>query len=214
MFNGIDIISHFQDIDTRPEDIRYNHHAIPNGELVRVDDPTRPVFQFTQADLNDKKILFKHLGSLFGRIMLWVSDGQYFVSTELKVRASQPFVRLVNNSGLIVQRGDSGFLSPSNLSIETNLNAFGDDIVYKILEGPTCGQILKDDVPIASFTDRDLKEESIEYRNNNSIQYKDFMRFSVQVRQDSYFCISTAVPITSFGFHPQPQPIHPPTKKS
>ena len=88
-----------QDIDTRPEDIRYNHHAIPNGELVRVDDPSRPVFQFTQADLNDRKILFKHLGSLFGRIMLWVSDGQYFVSTELKVRASQPFVRLVNNPG-------------------------------------------------------------------------------------------------------------------
>ena len=171
-----------QDIDTRPEDIRYNHHAIPNGELVRVDDPSRPVFQFTQADLNDRKILFKHLGSLFGRIMLWVSDGQYFVSTELKVRASQPFVRLVNNSGLIVQRGDSGFLSPTNLSVETNLNDFGEDIVYNIIEGPTCGQILKDDIPISVFTDKDLQEESIEYRNNNSAQYKDYIRFMVQVR--------------------------------
>jgi len=129
------------DIDTKPEEIRYSHHAIPNGELVRVDDPARPVFQFTQADLNERKILFKHLGSLFGRIMLWVSDGQYFVSTELKVRASPPFIRISNNSGLIVQRGDSGFLSPANLSVDTNLNAFGDDILYKIIDGPNAGQV-------------------------------------------------------------------------
>jgi chondroitin sulfate proteoglycan 4 len=119
--------------------------------------------------------------------MLWVSDGQYFVSTELKVRASQPFVRVVNNSGLIVQRGDSGFLSPTNLSVETNLNAFGDDIVYRIIEGPACGQILKDDLPIFSFTDKDLTEESIEYRNNNSAQYKDFIRFSVEVNKIDFY---------------------------
>jgi len=41
-----------QDIDTRPEDIRYNHHAIPNGELVRVDDPTRPVFQVSFSNIH------------------------------------------------------------------------------------------------------------------------------------------------------------------
>ena len=83
---------------------RYNHHAIPNGELVRVSDPTTPVFQFTQADLNNRQILFRHLGVNFGRIMLWVSDGQYFVSTDLRVKASPPFINIVNNSGLIIQQ--------------------------------------------------------------------------------------------------------------
>ena len=63
------------------------------------------------------------MGANFGRIMLWVSDGQYFVSTELKVRASPPFVRVANNTGLIVQRGFSGFLSSANLSVETNLGS-------------------------------------------------------------------------------------------
>ncbi len=73
------------DIDTRLEDIKYSHHALPNGELVKADQPSEAVFEFTQADLNARRILFKHIGAAFGRIMLWVSDGQYYVSTELKV---------------------------------------------------------------------------------------------------------------------------------
>ena len=83
---------------------RYNHHAIPNGELVRVSDPSTPVFQFTQADLNNRQILFRHLGVNFGRIQLWITDGQYYVSTDLRVKASPPFIKIVNNSGLIVQQ--------------------------------------------------------------------------------------------------------------
>ena len=71
------------DIDTRPEDIKYSHHALPNGELVYATNPTEPVFEFTQADLNEHRILFKHIGAAFGRIMLWVSDGQYYASTEV-----------------------------------------------------------------------------------------------------------------------------------
>ena len=111
------------DIDTRPEDIRYNHHSIPNGELVLVDNPSQAIFHFTQRDLDEERLLFRHMGANFGRIMLWVSDGQYFVSTELKVRASPPFVRVANNTGLVVQRGFSGFLSSANLSVETNLGS-------------------------------------------------------------------------------------------
>ena len=87
-------------------------------------------------DLDDERILFRHLGANFGRIMLWVSDGQYFVSTELKVRASPPFVRVANNSGLIVQRGFSGRISAANLSVETNLNARGDGVRFRVLEAP------------------------------------------------------------------------------
>ena len=38
------------DVDTRPEDIRYNHRSIPNGELVLVEDPSQPIFHFTQKE--------------------------------------------------------------------------------------------------------------------------------------------------------------------
>ena len=53
------------DIDTLPINIKYSHHALPNGELVRADTPTEPVFEFTQEDLNERRILFKHIGIVF-----------------------------------------------------------------------------------------------------------------------------------------------------
>ena len=101
--------------------------------------------------------------------MLWVSDGQYYASTELKVKAGPPFIEISNNSGLIVQRGDSAFVSGYNLSVNTNLNAFGSDIVYKITSLPQYGVILKDDVPVLTFTAQDLQDECIEYRHNNRL---------------------------------------------
>ena len=65
---------------------------------------SKRVSEFSQQEINDMKIMFKHRGSNFGRILIWVNDGQLWVSTELKVRASAPFVEIENNTGLIVQR--------------------------------------------------------------------------------------------------------------
>ncbi len=42
-------------------------------------------------------------------------------------------------------------------------------------------QILKDDLPITMFTAKDLADESVEYRNNNSANFKDYVKFSVKV---------------------------------
>ena len=92
------------DIDTRLEDIKFESRATPNGELVYAEDPSKRVSEFTQQDINDRKIMFRHRGSNFGRILIWVNDGQLWVSTELKVRASPPFVKIENNTGIIVQR--------------------------------------------------------------------------------------------------------------
>lgn len=173
------------DIDTKPENIHYNYHAIPNGELVMVENPSKPVFQFTQQDLDEEQILFKHLGANFGRIMLWVSDGQYFVSTELKVRASAPFVKVVNNTGIIVQRGDSSFISSDKLSIETNVNANGDDILYRITKGPKFGEIRREDLQTREFTDADLRDQKIEYKNTksqNSFTTRDSIKITVEIR--------------------------------
>ena len=34
--------------------------ATPNGELLYAEDPGKRVSEFTQQDINDKKILFRH----------------------------------------------------------------------------------------------------------------------------------------------------------
>ena len=125
--------------------------------------------------------------------MLWVSDGQYFVSTELKVRASPPFVRVANNSGLIVQRGFSGLISAANLSVETNLNARGEGIRFRVLEAPARGHVLRDGLPTDKFSELDLRRGAIEYVNNVSaaaadsgggVATKDSLRFSVEASGD------------------------------
>ena len=79
------------DIDTRPEDIKFESRATPNGELVYAEDPTKRVSEFSQQDIYDRKILFKHRGSNFGRILIWVNDGQLWVSTELKAEMMTDF---------------------------------------------------------------------------------------------------------------------------
>lgn len=169
------------DIDTKPEDIKFESRATPNGELVYAEDPTKRVSEFTQQDINDKKILFKHKGSNFGRILIWVNDGQLWVSTELKVRASAPFVKVENNTGLIVQRGDSGTISSSNLSSVTNMNTMDSGIIYSIKDGPFFGKIYLEDDPVEKFTSDDILSERVEYRNNDNSSLKDYFRFEIIV---------------------------------
>ena len=69
------------DIDTKPEDIKFESRATPNGELVYTEDPSKrvslsnivlkslklvikspwsKVSEFSQQDINDGRILFKH----------------------------------------------------------------------------------------------------------------------------------------------------------
>ena len=111
--------------------------------------------------------------------------------------------QVVNNSGLIVQRGDSSFLSKYNLSITTNLNAFGSDIKFRILKPPGQGIILKDDVPVLTFTAQDILEEILEYRHNNSHKPKDEMKLEITAT-DSNRNVETSTK-TNFVFHVYPE---------
>ena len=97
-------------------------------------------------------------------------------------------MNIVNNSGLIIQHGDSAFLATTNLSVVTNLNAFGEDIKFRVKRRPKYGELLKDDVPIRTFTEADLRSECIEYRHNNSAgsASKDTIRFNVLVTERAY----------------------------
>ena len=109
---------------------------------------------------------------------------------------------MANNSGLIVQRGDSSFLSSQNLTIKTNLNAFGSDITYSLIQPPSAGIILKDNAPIFSFTSHDIHDECIEYRHNNSHDSKDEMQLEISARDDKNHIAKTKI---YFVFHVYPE---------
>ena len=109
---------------------------------------------------------------------------------------------MVNNSGLVVQRGDSSFLSRHNLTVTTNLNAFGSDITFRIVKPPSSGIILKDDVPVLTFTAHDIDDECIEYRHNNSHASKDQMRLEISAQDGRSEVAKTKA---AFVFHVYPE---------
>ncbi len=134
---------------------------------VPINGTIAPVFKFTQRDLDERRVLFQHLGARFGRVALWVSDGQYFASAELVVRASPPFVNVTPAKDIVVRRGGTVTLDKNSISIETNVVDAGDDdrIIFEVTRAPKAGTLVRDDgeTPLELFTRRDLKEGRIEY---------------------------------------------------
>lgn len=110
------------DIDCTPSAIRYSKKYIPNGEFYYVNKKDAIVEQFTQEDLDKERILFRHSGDEEGRAILWITDGQFYASGVLEIRASKPYIKIQNNTGLIVKMGESVIITKNNLSVETNID--------------------------------------------------------------------------------------------
>ncbi|XP_034047698.1 LOW QUALITY PROTEIN: chondroitin sulfate proteoglycan 4-like [Thalassophryne amazonica] len=114
----------YQDDDVDFDDswLVYTRRGIPMGELVLVNDTSHKLYEFTQQDIQQKKVLFIHRGVSFGRFVLFVSDGKHYVSTLLEVVAQDPFLQVENNTGILVQQGGITTLTSGNLSVFTNLD--------------------------------------------------------------------------------------------
>ena len=60
-----------------------------------------------------------------------------------EVQASEPYIHFSNNTGISVQRGQMSPITPTNLSIETNLDVEDKDVRFIITEPPVYGKIKK-----------------------------------------------------------------------
>lgn len=110
------------DIDSSPSHLKYSKTHIPNGNLYFVDRPNVIADQFTQEDLDKGNILFKHNGDESGRAILWITDGQFYASGILEIEASNPYLRISQNTGLVVKYGESSLITINNLTVESNMD--------------------------------------------------------------------------------------------
>ncbi|KAE8636342.1 hypothetical protein XENTR_v10002945 [Xenopus tropicalis] len=178
-----DLCYHDSDTDFTDGQLLYTRRGIPNGDLVSANDPSTKLYQFTQEDLEKKRVLFMHQGSDYGRFVLFVTDGKHYTSSLLEVSASEPYVKVVNNTGLLVQKGKEQIITISNISIATNLYIESyKEIVYNIASSPKYGKILVQGSAAESFTHLDIKSGHVTFRHDDSNNLLDAFNLTVTLK--------------------------------
>lgn len=176
----------YQDIDlnTTPKDITYNCRDMPNGELYNSKHTNQKLEEFTQDDLDNGLVLFKHKGPEYGKIQLWVTDGQFYVNGILEVQASAPFVQVITSKKLIVQQGHSAVFSNVNIRYDTNLFASDDDVLYEVVAKAIYGKIVRTGTTqeLGTFTQADIESGAVSYHNNLSTASADQIELRVRCR--------------------------------
>ncbi|XP_061071955.1 chondroitin sulfate proteoglycan 4-like [Conger conger] len=178
-----DLCYHDADSDFNDGQLVYTRRGIPMGELVLVNDTSQKLYRFQQEDLEQKRVLFVHHGVSFGRFVLFVSDGKHYASTLLDVSAQDSYLKVGNNTGLLVQKGKEGVLSSSNFSVLTNMDIREDsEITYKLYVPPKYGGLYRNDLMVDTFTQHDLKLGLLVYRHDDSRNLGDFFNFTVKAK--------------------------------
>ncbi|NXW42470.1 CSPG4 protein, partial [Nyctiprogne leucopyga] len=175
------------------------------GSIVSVDDRSHQVYRFTQDDLRKKKILFVHSGADRGWIQLQVSDGLHQTTALLEVQASDPYIKIVNNTGLVIHQGSRGSIDSSVLSLETNMDIRSDEeIRFLITTPPRWGTVLKGEQPVMVFSQRDLLAGEISYHHNGSRNTRDELQFTVEAKE---VAVEDTLAISVF-LDTHPSPLH------
>ncbi|NWV70637.1 CSPG4 protein, partial [Malurus elegans] len=176
-----DLCYHDPDSDFDDGQLLYTRRGISNGDLVLTNDTLHRLYQFKQVDLEQKQVLFIHHGADFGRFVLFVTDGKHSTSLLLEVNATDPYVRLANNTGLLVQKGKEETLSTVNLSATTNQDIRSyRDLFYEIHSFPKYGRIYVNNLLMDSFTQLDLIKGHVTYRHDDSSNLIDTFNFTVR----------------------------------
>ncbi|XP_056592016.1 chondroitin sulfate proteoglycan 4-like [Triplophysa dalaica] len=203
-----DLCYHDPDIDFDDRDLLYTRRKIPMGELVLVNDTTRKLYQFHQKDLEERRVLFLHKGVSYGRFVLFVSDGKHYTSTLLEVSAQDPYVKVDNNTGLLVQKGQMAILKSDHFSIITNVDVRHDEeVVFEVFRPPSHGTLYCDGIKTNTFTQHDLKMGNVMYHHDDSENLADSLNFTSKVR-GVQLDVSVAVKVYLESHQQPPKIIH------
>ncbi|XP_023564655.1 chondroitin sulfate proteoglycan 4 isoform X2 [Octodon degus] len=189
-----DLYYHDPDVDFDDGQLLYTRRGIPNGDLVRAGNPTEQLYQFTQEDLREGRVLFRHQGADSARFVLFVTDGVHYTPSLLEVAISDPYVQIENNTGLLVQRGMDSLLTAANLSVSTNQDIRTDlEVEFLITRPPKHGTILVNNSTSLSFSQHDLKQGRVTYRHNGS-GHADIFNLTVKVK-DAHLEVGVCVQV-------------------
>lgn len=75
-----------EDFGTPTSMIVYTCRESSNGHFYNLNNKNEKIMEFTQEDLNMNRIIFKHRGPEYGKVRLWVTDGQFHVNGVLEIQ--------------------------------------------------------------------------------------------------------------------------------
>ncbi len=153
------------DLNTSASSILYTNTHIPNGQLLFLNGSSAEN-GFTQADLDRGAVLFRHNGSDIGKAILWITDGQFYHSGVLEIRAAEPYLRLANNTGLVLKYGMNGLITSAHLDVDTNVDTSNKStVLFRLTSEPKFGQVLVNEKMANQFTLEELEDELVQYES-------------------------------------------------
>ncbi|XP_058818725.1 chondroitin sulfate proteoglycan 4 [Topomyia yanbarensis] len=187
-----------EDVDTGPKDIIYDVISGPNlGVLLKISDEGYPQDiitygnQFTQADINENRIIYTHSGNPQSTTFYFkVSDGKFKPAYEIFNIKILPITILpgFNNQPIIVQQGTNlGVLEPKHIAVDTNVQKTR--IVYNVTKNPLGGIIISNNKPVVKFTQRQLEEGKISYMQTDMTRSNDTFQMDAFIPDTTSACL-------------------------
>ena len=201
-----DLAFHDSDIDFDDSLLVYKRHAISNGDILDKETEEK-VFNFTQKDLMDRKLMFHHRGESFSKVPILVTDGQFFSNSILEIQASQPFVRVVGNLVLEVDSGQTAVLDSKNIGVESNLDFKPEDVTLRLGNNPKHGTLQVNGNINADFSFNDILQRKVKYHHWGQSVLSDTISFIVILKT---FTTNTqlTVEVTSLYTSGPPEIVH------
>ena len=169
------------DPDTAPDQLRYQVVNGPsNGYVALAGAEDTAVARFTQADIDDGRVLFVHDGSVEpGAFYFRVSDGHFKALYKVfNVHVRPLTLELVNASAVRIMQGQAAAaVTARNLAAETNGDRAA--VTYNVTRHPRHGRLYLDDVLTASFTQGDIDFGRVAYVQTDMAAASDDFSFVV-----------------------------------
>ena len=173
------------DVDNTPAQITYAITSSPvHGQLVFAAAPLVPITSFTQDDLLNLRLLYKHNGITPGTdsFTFTVSDsaGGSIAATTVAIQVAavnDPPV-LIANTGARLNSGATHPITSSELLV-TDTDNSATQLTYNITAQPLHGTLLLNGVAAASFTQLEINTGKVAYINDGSANAGDSFQFTV-----------------------------------
>ncbi|XP_045156658.2 chondroitin sulfate proteoglycan 4-like [Mercenaria mercenaria] len=168
------------DKDTAPAYIMYEIiREADNGHVAFIEDENKQIENFTQQDINNNRVVFKHkYYKDSGAFQFSVSDGshkRFYKSFEIVV--TKLFVNITRNETVEILQSDSTvYITQENLNITTNGLI---ENVYYVLHGqPYYGKIYVNSKNVDYFSQKDINDNRVVYKQMDLTASSDYISLS------------------------------------